>query len=371
MGLLDYLNFGTGQAGAAAQGQNGQDFGSRQTGTWDTTRDAAVGSLDSQIKAYTNNHPAGSAGYDQTVVDDLSKQRRAANVARWQTAQLQGNPAYDQLSKQLSTGALSYNDLGDVDISAMSSPDQLQQQVNGILAKKALPPPTAPTAPAPAPVDQAAADAQSSVGGLLGNVMTEANSALDPNNPNSALGVFDAKAQSDQNLVSSTATRSASRMGIADAGAQANQAGTNLTANNAAGRDLTAKDSMAVVNDYVNKHLNTALNESQDVASMKVDERVKLQTHTVDALTDQLKAAIGTGNADANAQMDQLDASIKKWKNAADGSAEQNAEWMKILGIGAGVVMMAGGAALSATGGGAAVGAPLIAGGLAQTARSA
>lgn len=331
--------------------------------SYNTGLDKGVGDLDSQIKAM--DAYKGTSSFDQKKYDDLTKQRQALNIQRWQSVKAgDAGPGFKAVQQALARGDLTMDDLGGLDISLLSNDAALAGQVDALVAqKKAAQVSPDPVAATPDPTVQEQADATGAVDNSLASAQDYVKSQMGD------LNTFDQGVQSTENQEASAGANLAHMAGAEAAGMAAGQAGANTAAQGAAGRNVLQQNQKSDLESFLSDSLEKDIGDNSDLAKLDVTKRVQVQQQAADHLVDTITKSIGTADAGAQGQLQDLQSAINDWKAHMQDQAQSQEKWMKIVKIAGGLLMTGAGAALTAgTGGlGAAGGVGLITAGVGQT----
>lgn len=349
-------------------GQTGLIGAGKATGKslYDTRNDAATGKIDARIKAlnqYDPNSDAGKAA--QPELAKLQQARSYLNGLRWQSTVGSNNQGlgFQALSNAVSSGKITWDEVGkNIDISQINDDAALASAVDSLVKSKATPgaaaAANAPTTPDPATKD--ATDAANALTGDWNGALTYVQSQL---GDQSVQGFDQAEGQKTA-AVSGLGQASVSTMGTAGASAAATNAGSQLTEQGQVQRQAAAQGEQTSLEKYLGDVLSRDVDSNAALTNMDSQHKTEIQGQAADKLLEEIKNNIGTGNAEADAQLKGLETAINDWKTAEAGSDAEHQKWMSVVKLIAGAAMTAGGVALTATGAGAPVGGALIAGGI-------
>lgn len=339
---------------------------------YNTSYDSGVGAIDAQIQAQDKVKGTSAYGGDDAY-NKLVQQRTALNAQRWSTANLSGSPARDQIAKLIQSGALSYMDLGKIDITALDGdPGALMQQVDALVKAKTAVPPAATPAPAtpaaPDPVAAAQQNASDAVSQGLASIQSYAQTV----NQNT-LGTFDKETAQSGGDIESLSSGAARQTGIGGAASATAEAGEGLQANANAQRQVLQQQASSDIEKFIQSSLGTAVNQNMDVSTMDAQKKVQLQKQGLTALGTALSNSIDTSTEAGRAQVAKVNAAIEAFNNAIAKGEEGTSEMNKIIGIAGGILMAGAGIGADVLTDGAATPftAPLVAGGVGQVVSSA
>ncbi|HET6346741.1 MAG TPA: hypothetical protein VFH51_17540, partial [Myxococcota bacterium] len=142
-----------------------------------TMNDEAVGKLDKRIQELSAYDASTEAG--KSVAEELARARAARrylNIIRWQSTAKSGNEGagFKSLISAVSAGKLSWDELGDIDITALDRDPELANSVQELLNKKA-----AAEAPAAAPASDPATAQPDPTGAAASALYGDFSSAWD------------------------------------------------------------------------------------------------------------------------------------------------------------------------------------------------
>lgn len=326
-------------------------FQDRGTG-WDTRLDNDVGKADTEVKRLTAQRELGDTGFDPAALDAASAKRKQLNVDRWKTAAFSAsNPALASIRQLISSGQLSYEDLGDLDITAINDPDALVSSVSALMKAKAAPPAAGPSDQSGEdPADVAKNNAKASIDAGLAQMEQGSKAIMDQ-----ALGQFDKSVGEAGTGIESGSNRLAESLGGAAAGAAAADSGAGLQANGMAQREVVKGKAKTDIQHFIDSHLSDAVGQEAELATMDAAHKTDLVRQGLDSLRTEITSAVDMSDTAAAGQVQALDAAIAEWNAAIEAGAEGTREHNKILGI-VGGLLMAGAAAggIALTGGAAA-----------------
>lgn len=340
-----------------------ETLGTTSTGSYNTALDSQIGPLDTQITELT------ASGANPTLLASLTDQRDKLNTERWQSLEGDNSPASVALSQAINAGEITWAQLGaNVDISVAKNPAALMAAVTSLVAQNKAN--TASSqASTPSSTSQTNTDSTAAVNQTVADLTnTAAISSYIAANGGASVQAADQTQL--QNLAggASVGTALAASEGGANAARGVGQSAANATAEYGITRQNLATTNSTAVESYIASTFSNDVSNSSALANMSTQDRLNVQGAAADALVTSIQKSIGTGDANAQAQLNQLQQAINAWQTAEAGSEQQTSLWSKIGTIAAGVLMAGAGAVASAYGGGA-IGVPLAAAGIGEIAK--
>lgn len=180
------------------------------------------------------------------------------------------------------------------------------------------------------------------------------------------LDSFDADIQRQFGKLGADALASSRGVGFRDAGASASQLGAEKTLQAGADRDALSKDASGTLNETLSKIFADTESFAENQANLSVEQQLQVSQQASGKLIQQIDYAVQNGQLDASNETAELKNLLEQYRNEQTSAQQKRQLLSRIVRVGLGVLQVGAGAAIAAGtfGGGAPVGAGLIASGV-------